>query len=210
MEAGVPSDLSVELTRRDAGWLIARVFTVAAGAQFFTEWLSAAQTEKMHNHNASSIAPPEPDRWNSYQPKFFSPKQFQILDEFTAILIPSDDTPGAREAHVAPFIDFVVNAAAEYAPDVQQNWKSAIEWLEASGFAALSPDKQLQLVKDAGAPEFDKKKTHAGFKSYRLIKDMTVRAFYTSRAGLIDVLEYKGLAYLTQFPGCTHPEHQKV
>jgi hypothetical protein len=43
-----------------------------------------------------------------------------------------------------------------------------------------------------------------------LIKDMTVRAFYTSRVGLIDVLEYKGNAYLTQFPGCTHSEHQKA
>jgi hypothetical protein len=29
---------------------------------------------------------------------------------------------------------------------------------------------------------------------------MTVRAFYTSRIGLIDVLEYQGLAYLSEFP----------
>jgi len=39
---------------------------------------------------------------------------------------------------------------------------------------------------------------------------MTVRAFYTSRVGLIDVLEYKGNTYLTEFPGCAHPEHHKV
>jgi hypothetical protein len=28
--------------------------------------------------------------------------------------------------------------------------------------------------------------------------------------GLIDVLEYKGLAYLSEFPACTHREHQRV
>jgi hypothetical protein len=39
---------------------------------------------------------------------------------------------------------------------------------------------------------------------------MTVRAFYTSRVGLIDVLEYQGIAYLTEFPACTHPEHLNV
>lgn len=206
----MPNDLSAEWTRRDAGWLLARVFTVATGQQFFSEWLSAAQTGNAHGHSTSSTAPPEPDRWSSYQPKFFSPTQFQILDQFTAILIPSDDTPGAREAHVAPFIDFVVNAAAEYAPEMQENWRSAIRWLETSGFDKLPPDKQIELVKEAAGPEFDKSKTHAGFKSYRLIKDMTIRAFYTSRVGLVDVLEYKGLAYLTQYPGCTHPEHQKV
>jgi hypothetical protein len=49
-----------------------------------------------------------------------------------------------------------------------------------------------------------------GSATYKLIKDMTVHAFYTSRVGLVDVLEYKGLAYLSEFPACTHPEHQRV
>jgi hypothetical protein len=31
---------------------------------------------------------------------------------------------------------------------------------------------------------------------------MTVEGFYTSRVGLIDVLGYKGLAILSEFPGC--------
>ena len=43
---------------------------------------------------------------------------------------------------------------------------------------------------------------------YRLVKEMTVEGFYSSRVGLMDVLEYKGLTFLPEFPGCTHPEHQ--
>lgn len=199
-----------DLTRRDAGWILARAFAGIAGQQFFTEWLGAAQSAKGHEHQASSSAPPEPDRWSAYKPSFFSPVQFQTLDAFTAILIPTDDTPGAREAHVAPFIDFVVNAAAEYAPEMQLEWRNAMAWLEKNNFATLAAAEQLSLVREIAAPEFDKWKAHDGFKTYRLIKDMTVRAFYTSRIGLIDVLEYKGNAYLTQFPGCTHSEHQKA
>src|SRR6201986_213292 len=82
-------------------------------------------------HAAHSSAPPDPHNWASYSPKFFSGEEFRVLDTFSAILIPSDGTPGAREAYVAPFVDFVVNAAAEYAPEMQAQWRKAIAWLTA-------------------------------------------------------------------------------
>ncbi len=200
------------MTRRDAGWLILRAAAVAGGPEFFSAWLRAAQTDSApgHTHHPNSSAPPEPDRWTGYQPKFFSPEEFQILDTFTAIIIPTDETPGAREAHVAAFTDFVVNAAAEYAPQMQEQWRTAMLWLRTQKFAQLTPDEQLAFVEQISEPERDRSKQHGGFATYRLIKDMTVHAFYTSRVGLIDVLEYKGMAYLTEFPACNHPEHHKV
>ena len=133
-----------------------------------------------------------------------------MLDAFSAILIPTDDTPGAREAHVAHFIDFVIDAAAEHAPEMQIEWRRAMDWLRSHDFASLPADRQLTLVIRMSEPETDRTKKHDGFPVYRLIKDMTVRAYYTSRAGLVDALEYKGNAYLTAFPACTHPEHRKV
>jgi hypothetical protein len=161
----------------------------------------------VHRHTAAS---PDPHDWNAYQAKFFSPEEFGWLDAFTAILIPTDETPGAREAHVAGFIDFVVNAAAEFAPEVQEQWRTAMRWLRGSDFGKLSKDAQVALVTAASAPEFDHTANHPGFAEYQLIKEMTVRAFYTSRVGLIDVLQYQGIAYLTEFPACTHPEHHSV
>lgn len=193
------------MTRRDLTSLILRAISTTAGAEFFTAW---SQT---HPHSPNSEAPPEPDRWSSYQPKFFSPEEFTILDVFTAILIPTDETPGAREAHVTPFIDFVVNAAAEYAPEMQKQWREAFAWLRAQNFAALSLQEQLALVQQMSEPERDpSKKRDDGFAAYHLIKEMTVHAFYTSRVGLVDVLEYKGNAYLLEFPGCDHPEHHRL
>jgi hypothetical protein len=200
------------MTRRDAAWAILRAAAVAGGQEFFSDWMRAAQVvdHSSHAHNTTSHAPPEPDRWTSYQPKFFSPEDFRTLDAFTAILIPTDETPGAREAHVTPFIDFVVNAAAEYAPEMQNDWRTAMDWLRARHFAELPAAEQLSLVQRISEGEHDSANRQDGFPVYRLIKEMAVHAFYTSRIGLVDVLEYKGLAYLTEFPGCNHPEHHSI
>jgi gluconate 2-dehydrogenase subunit 3-like protein len=175
---------------------------VVGGQEFFSDWMRAAQVVQHSSH-----APPEADRWSSYKPRFFSAEDFRNLDAFTAILIPTDDTPGAREAHVAAFIDFVVDAAAEYAPEMQNDWRNAMAWLRAHQFAELPGNRQLSLVHRISEPEHHASKQQDGFPVFRLIKEMTVHAFYTSRVGLVDVLEYKGLAYLTEFPGCNHPEH---
>ncbi len=197
-----------ELTRRDLGWVAAKVFAAASGAEFFASWLRASTG---HSHASdNSPAPPEPDRWSNYQPKFFSPSEFRMLEVYSDILIPTDNTPGAREAHVAPFIDFVVNAAAEYAPEMQTEWRTAMEWLAKANFQELSEDQRVTLIRQSSAPERDRKIAHEGYPTYRLIKSATIRAFYTSRAGLVDALEYKGLAYLTQFPACDHSEHKRV
>jgi gluconate 2-dehydrogenase gamma chain len=193
------------MTRRDAAWAILRAAAVVGGQEFFSDWMRAAQVAQHRLH-----APPEPDSWNSYTPKFFSAEDFRNLDAFTAILIPTDDTPGAREAHVTAFIDFVVNAAAQYAPEMQNDWRNAMDWLRAHQFGELSAGEQLSFVQRTSQPEHDASKKQEGFPVYTLIKEMTVHAFYTSRVGLIDVLEYKGLAYLTEFPGCNHPEHHTV
>jgi len=185
------------MTRRDASWLVARATATLTGQSFFHAWRAPA-------HKMQSSAPPEPDRWADYKPQFFSAQEFAALDDFAAILIPTDETPSAREAHVAPFIDFVVHAAAEYAPETQAHWRYAMQWLAQRKFAEATPEQQTATVEEMSTRGAD------GFSQFQLIKQMAVYAFYTSRVGLIDNLEYKGLAYLTQFPGCTHPEHQQT
>jgi hypothetical protein len=175
--------------------MILQAAAVAGGGEFFSGWLRAA-------HSHASNAPPDPHNWATYKPRFFSQEDFQNLDAFTAVLIPTDDTPGAREACVAPFIDFVVNAAAEYAPEMQERWRKAMDRLRSQEFGKLTPAQQIALV--------ERMSRGSGSATYNLIKEMTVHAFYTSRVGLIEVLEYKGLAYLTEFPACNHPEHHRV
>lgn len=42
---------------------------------------------------------------------------------------------------------------------------------------------------------------------FRLVKNLTADGYYTSRAGLLEELGYKGNTALGRFPSCTVPEH---
>src|SRR5438270_898095 len=143
------------MTRRDASWAILKAATIAGGREFFTAWAKAAESMGTHAHSQASGAPPDPHNWSAHEPKSFSKEEFRDLETFSSILIPTDDTPGAREAFVAHFIDFVVNAGAEYAPDMQEHWRNAMAWLRSQNFSGMPPEEQVQFVDRISAPERD-------------------------------------------------------
>ncbi|HLH02270.1 MAG TPA: gluconate 2-dehydrogenase subunit 3 family protein [Bryobacteraceae bacterium] len=167
----------------------------------------AFRAQAEHNH---SQAPPEPDYWSNYQPKFFDADDFAALEAFTEILIPTDETPGAREAHCAHFIDFVLAASGEYAPETQRQWRNALARLRDLGFHSAGNEQRAAIIEAISLPERDPTKTHPAFSTYQLIKRESVFAFYTARAGMIDALDYRGNSYNVTFPACTHPEHHVV
>ncbi len=135
-----------------------------------------------------------------YQPKFFSSKDFEALESFTEILIPSDDTPGAKEARCAHYIDFVLDASTEM-PQVQAAWRDAMKDLQDLGFHQADAAGRLRIVSEMSRDETT---------AYRLIRQQTVFAFFTSRQGTIDTLDYKGNSYNLSFPACNHPEHHTL
>lgn len=193
-------------SRRDFVDLALRAATLPGAAEFFSAWARAAD---QHQHIASGAAPPEPPLLRNYQPKFFSTDDFAALEAFTEILIPTDDTPGAREAHCAHYIDFVLQAS-DGVPNLQKQWRNAMAALKEAGFhSAVAKDRE-RLVEAMSKPERDRSASHPAFAAYRLIKQQNTFAFYTSRAGMIETLDYKGNSYNTEFPACTHPEHHAV
>jgi hypothetical protein len=191
-------------TRRDLILLATRAAALPGGAEFMAIWLKAQE----HNHAASSPAPHEGSLLKNREPRFFSPEDFEALRAFTEILIPTDSTPGAREAYCAHYIDFLMTASDGL--PVQGQWRDAITVLKSIGFHAADSKGRAELVAAMSRPEVDRSATHPGFAAYRLIKQQTAFAFYTSRAGMIETLEYKGNSYNLVFPGCTHPEHHQV
>lgn len=160
-----------------------------------------------HAHGAQ---PPEPSLLRDYTPKFFDAEDFAALQAFTEILIPTDETPGAREARCAHFIDFVLNASSEAGPETQRQWRAAMRALKDAGFQAASPADREAIVAAMAKPERERGATHPAYFAYRLIKQQNTFAFYTSRAGLIEALDYKGNTYNATFPACDHPEHRVV
>jgi len=192
-----------------------------AGREFLAGWLPTTANAKglsSHDHGAHLPSDPQSDAGVDaapYNPRFFEPDEFKTVEILTELIIPSDDTPGAREARVAQYIDFVVFSAAEFKPSLQREWKQGLDVLDhlsrnahQRAFHELSPGDRHSLLEAMSLPERDSAASHPGFDFYRLVKDMTVDGFYSSRVGLIDVLGYKGLSVNSEFPGCTHPEHQ--
>jgi hypothetical protein len=195
------------LTRRDLLDLAVRAAALPGAAEFFSAWFRAAG----HQQAAPGrLAPPEPPLLRDYQPKFFGAEDFAALQAFTEILIPNDETPGAREAHCAHFIDFVLQASTAAAPDAQRQWRQAMTALRQAGFHAADAAGRAALVDAMSQPERDRSAAHPAYAAYRLIKQQNTFAFYTSRAGMIETLHYRGNSYNASFPACDHPDHHTV
>ena len=156
----------------------------------------------------------EPEPVATYAPQFFNPDEFRTVEILTAMIIPTDDAPGANEAQVANYIDFVVFSAAEFEPMLQKKWIDGLAFLEreskkrsSKSFREIDEADRIKLLTDISASERDPTAKHEGSEFFSIVKDMTVEGFYTSKIGLIDVLDYQGMNYMPDFPGCTHPEH---
>jgi hypothetical protein len=186
--------------------LIVCAAALPGGARFLTAWLEAAPRQM----TMAMSAPPEPPLLRDYVPAFFDADDFAALQAFAEILIPTDGTPGAREARTAHFIDFVLQTSAASAPATGREWREAMSALRAAGFHAADANGRHALVEAMSRPERDRAASHPAYAAYRLIKQENTFAFYTSRAGMIETLDYRGNRYNLSFPACNHPEHQRI
>ncbi len=193
----------MDLTRRRLIRLAAYAVTLPGALEFFHPWLHAAG-------GGQHYAPPDPGKLRDYEPKFFDKDDFAALEAFTAILIPTDDTPGAREARCAHFIDFLLQASESIDPNMARQWRGAMQAVRDAGFHAADERGRQDLVAAMAQPERERGATHPAYFAYRLIKQQNTFAFYTSRQGLIDCLDYRGNSFNVTFPACDHPEHRTL
>ena len=189
------------MTRRELLHLVGSALVLPGATEFFGTWLKAAHGLQ----HTGGGQPPEPPLLRDYQPRFFAADDFSALQALTEILIPTDDTPGAREAHCAHFIDFVLQASA---PDAQKQWRETMRTLRDAGFHSADATRRAALVEAMSRPERERSTTHPAYSAYRLIKQQNTFAFYTSRAGMIEALDYRGNSFNAVFPGCEHEEHR--
>jgi hypothetical protein len=209
------------ISRRGALKYLGLLSASVAGREFLASWLPLPMVRGDEGHAPVNIAgmhhqEPEAEPAAAYTPQFFNPDEFQTVEVLTAMIIPSDESPGAKEAQVANYIDFVVFSAAEFRPSLQKEWSEGLDFLERESkrqfdkkFREAAEADRAKLLTEISGPERDAKLHHDGFAFFETVKDMTVEGFYTSKIGLIDVLDYQGMNYMPDFPGCTHPEHQQ-
>ena len=115
----------------------------------------------------------------AYTTRVFSVDEMKRVAMLEDLIIPRTDTPGATDAHVPEFID-----------------------------RKLSQDASLRERFLAGLRSFDGVLKDSDPFS-KLLKDLTVDGYYTSKEGLTQELGWRGNTFVADFEGCTHPEHQK-
>jgi len=126
-----------------------RNFLSRGSAAVSAVWLSAhwpaivAAAE--HAHQAAKSSAPR-----KFQ--FFTPEEAVEIDAISARIIPSDETPGAREAGVVYFID---RALTTFAVDDQKTYREGLPNLQArvrelfpsvEKFSSATPEQQDQIL----------------------------------------------------------------
>jgi len=178
--------------------------TAAAAAQFpgFRKWGFACG----HIGNAAlQIKPAE------YRPQFFTAPQYAMVERLAEIIIPSDSTPGAKEAGVAEFIDFMVASD----PDEQYGFRTGLTWLDAHSeqtagrkFMEISPQQQISLLEPLGFKDKARLGEEDGRRFFRLMREYTVTGFYTSEIGFKE-LDNPALKLYSESPECPHKEDRE-
>jgi hypothetical protein len=179
--------------------------TAAAAAHFpgFSKWSFACG----HIGNAALQIKPA-----MYQPQFFTVAEYAAVERLAEMIIPSDATPGAKEAGVAEFIDFMVASD----PEPQYAFRSGLAWLNAHSertlgkkFVELTPEQQASLLDPLGFKDKARPGEEDGRKFFALVREFTVTGFYTSEIGYKE-LDNPSLKFYSESPECPHqgdPEH---
>jgi gluconate 2-dehydrogenase gamma chain len=182
--------------------------TAAAAAHFpgFSKWGLACG----HIGNAALQIKPA-----HYEPQFFTPAEYSLVERLADMIIPSDSTPGAKEAGVAEFIDFMV----AHTPDDQYPFRMGLAWLNARSeqinskpFLQLTSDQQSSLLSPLAFKDKARPDDGDGRKFFLLMRNYTVTGFYTSEVGYKD-LDNPALKFYSEIPDCPHkgdPEHKHL
>jgi hypothetical protein len=172
--------------------------------------LTAAAARRANAQHSDQRAPASAKPDKTYQPRYFSQPQYQLIEILTEMILPADELgPGARDASVARYIDTVVLHAAK---DVQGVWGIGLDAVEslsrdrfAKPFAALDAQDRAALLGRIAVNEADPSSDLDRF--FIRLKQMTIDAYCFSEEGR-KFLGYRGDSASFEFPGCTHPEHQ--
>jgi gluconate 2-dehydrogenase gamma chain len=178
--------------------------TAAAAAKFpgFSKWGFAC------GHVGNAAIPVKPA---IYTPQFFNAAEYASVERLTEIIIPTDATPGAKEAGVAEFIDFMVFSD----PDAQYGFRTGLAWLDAYAeqtagkkFMDLPLERQISLLEPLGFKDKKQPGQEAGQQFFRMMREYSVTGFYTSEIGYKE-LDNPSLKFYSESPECPHKDDRE-
>ncbi len=194
---------------------VLRVLSLASGLSSFSGFRLWAfgDSGEGHSHAQSDL---KQTRQGPYIPQVFTKPEYQMIERLTEIIIPSDGSPGAREAGVAEFVDFLASTD----DDVYHSLRFGLRWLDlyaqrrsGQSFLALSEDQQIGLLEPLAYKAKFRAGEEEGQALFSEIRNHTIAGFYTSRIGMQE-LDAPGLKLfykdVTPCPHGNDPEHRRL
>jgi gluconate 2-dehydrogenase subunit 3-like protein len=170
-----------------------------------------------------------------FQPKFFTPHEWETVRALADEIIPRDERSGsATDAGVPEFMDFILIDEPRLAEETRRQtaMRGGLAWIDLEcqrrfdkTFVACTPDERHALLDDISAPPFpppdelvddaDADDTpripmlshgRAFFASFR---DLVATGFWTTKMGIED-LQYLGNRYVAEWRGCPDEALKKL
>jgi len=182
------------MRRRDAVQLLA----VAPLAAAF-RWAPESVRE------ASALARAALGHGTAYQPKNFTPHEWDTVRLLVDLIIPKDERSGsATDAGVPEFMDFMLGDD----PDLETPIRGGLAWLDhecddryGKTFVTGSDAERTGLLDDIAWPKKAKPEHSAGVAFFNSFRDLTASGFFSSKLGVQD-LRYIGNTFLPEWKGC--------
>lgn len=137
--------------------------------------------------------------------KFFTAEELKMVDELGELIIPADDhSPGAREAKCADYID--ARLAETWDEASKQQWREGLALvnqfsteMHGQPFLKSSTEQRIALLERIARNEANPQKPEEKF--FGTLKGGVAHAYYTSKIGIQQELQYKGNTYQREFSG---------
>jgi gluconate 2-dehydrogenase gamma chain len=179
---------------------ILRIMGIAAVASHypgFSRWAFA----EAHAHATGDATRPE-----QYAPQFFTAPEFAVITRLTELIIPTDETPGAREAGVCEFVDFMV----AHDRQLQPRMRDGVAWLQnrcrheyRRAFLELTEARQVALLEPLAWRAKHRKGEEVGQEFFRHLRELAAMGFYSSEVGYREI-DNPALKYYGASPACPH------
>ena len=167
------------INRREA---IKRVTALLGGVVFVGTSDLLTAVEHAHARAARSHA----------QVGAFSAQDVALLDEVADTILPETKTPGAKAAHVGPFIALMVTDTYD---DQQQGiFRDGIRKLNDAGFIAKTPAQRLAFLEQLDREQKAYMDTRAQATPphyFRMMKELTLFGYFTSEIGCTQAMRYR-------------------
>jgi hypothetical protein len=134
------------------------------------------------------------DAANRWTPRWIRPEHAAMLEALVETVLPASDTPGARQAGVHVFVDLALRdcyTAAEQSLFTEGLRALAVDTRARYGkaFEACSGEERHALLAPLDAASYQPDTGPRG-SFVRILKDLTIVGFFTSRVGATEVLAY--------------------